>query len=139
MAAPDYQADLLDTINVVGAILEKVGAAEAEKEAQAQRINVLVPQAVEALLANERIEPAQKEAAANALRDPSRVLEILIKTAYHRNHSEQIKVGQPVAPQVKRASVPSTQSAYVGDRRPRLKESDLVLMSRLGIEPPTEE
>ena len=139
MAAADYQGEVLDLINVYGAVLEKAAAAEAQKQAQDAQLAVLIPQAVDALLANERIEPTQKEAAAQAFQDPVRVLQVLIKTAYHKNHKEQASIGQPVAPQVKKASANSTQSSYVGDRRPRIKESDLVLMNRLGIEPPADE
>lgn len=134
------QTDLLNTFAAYGAMIEKTSAMLEEKKAQDNKIAALVPQAVESLLANERIEPGQKEAAALALQDPVRALEILIKVAYHRNQTEKAKIGSPVAPRQKTASASnSLTSSYVGDRRPgKLKESDLAMMSRLNITPQAE-
>ena len=82
---PTTQEKMLDYIMVTDTIMQKTAAMVTEKEAQDKKITKLIPAAVQALLDNERIEPHQKEAAAKALKDPSKVLEILIKTAAHRN------------------------------------------------------
>lgn len=134
MSSPALQEKVLDFINCSGAVMEKAAQMQTEKDAQDAAIAELIPQAVQALLENERIEPHQKEAAERILRDPVQAMKVLIKTAYHRNDAERASLGKPVTPagQQKRAS--STTSSYVGAKVPEGdKESTRALKAKLGL------
>jgi hypothetical protein len=136
MSSPALQEKVLDFINCSGAVMEKAAQMQSEKDARDTAIAELIPQAVQALLENERIEPHQKEAAERILRDPVQALKVLIKTAHHRNDAERATLGKPVAPagQQKRASVNSTNGAYVGAKVPEGdKESTRALKAKLGL------
>jgi hypothetical protein len=129
-----HQEKVLDFVEVTGAIMEKSAALVAQKEAQDKQCAKLIPLAVEALLKNERIEPHEKEAAEKVLRDPVKVLEILIKTAAHRNDAERAKIGQPVEGQTKKANYNSLSDGYVGRRsRPAESEADKAFKRGLGL------
>lgn len=130
-----YQEKVLEFVELTGAIMEKSATMLTHKEAQDKQCTKLIPLAVQALLENERIEPHEKEAAAQVLRDPTKVLEILIKTAAHRNDNERAKIGQPVDGQTKKASsYNSLNDAYVGRRsRPGESEADKAFRRGLGL------
>lgn len=131
MSNPILQQELLDYVQANGVLMEKAAEVHAQREAEKGACAALIPQAVQALLDNERIEPHQKEAAAQYLSDPVKVLEILIKTAGHRNQAEQQTVGKPVAPQ---GQVKKAGANNMG-RRPA-GESDAAtqaMKTRLGI------
>lgn len=129
------QEKVLDLIEVTGAVMEKSAAMIAQKEAQDRQCEKLIPIAAQALLDNERIEPNEKSAAEKVLKDPAKVLEILIKTAAHRNVAERAKLGQPVeGKQTKQASYNSLQDGYVGRRsRPAESEADKAFKRGLGL------
>lgn len=129
------QEKVLDLIEVTGALMEKSAALLAQKEAQDQAVAKLIPVAVETLLKNERIEPHEKDAAALVLKDPAKVLEVLIKTAAHRNDAERASLGTPTeSQQTKKASYNSQNDGYVGRRsRPAESESDKALKRGLGL------
>lgn len=129
------QEKVLDFIEATGAIMEKSAALLAVKEAQDSQCAKLIPQVVEALLKNERIEPHEKDAAALVLTDPVKVLEILKKTAGHRNDAERANIGTPTDNrQTKQASYNSTTDSYAGRRsRPGESESDKALKRGLGL------
>jgi hypothetical protein len=132
--ALSQQEKVLDYIEVTGAILEKSAAMVAAKEANDKRCASLIPLAADALLKNERIEPHEKEAAEKLMRDPAKVLEILIKTAAHRNDSERAKLGQPSEGQTKKANYNSLNDGYVGRRsRPAESEADKAFKRGLGL------
>jgi hypothetical protein len=136
MSSPALQEKVLDFISCSGAVLEKAAQLQSEKEAQDTALAELIPQAIQALLENERIEPHQKEAAERVLRNPVEAMKVLIKTAYHRNDAERAALGKPVTPagQQKRASVSSTNSPYVGAKVPESdKESTRALKAKLGL------
>lgn len=130
---------VVDYIGYSSAALEKAAAQLQEQEAQQQKIASLIPAAVDALVAGERITEDQRTKAAEALRDPVKVLEILTKTALHRNTAERA-LGQPVPGQTKTASAQynSLQDPHVGARTTKVKQSSVALFSRLGLAPPTE-
>jgi hypothetical protein len=136
--ASTYTEKVLDFVQVTGAIMEKTAALVATKEAQDKKVAALIPQAVKALLDNERIEPHQKEAAEKVLRDPAKALEILIKTAAHRNDAERARLGQPVPANGRQKTAGSNYSSlsdgYVGRRSsPGEKESDRAFKAGLGV------
>lgn len=136
MANLSFPEQALDLVEITGAMIEKSAALVNEKEAQEQKCAKLIPAAAQALLDNGRIEPTEKEAAVEVLKDPAKVLEILIKTAQHRNDAERSRIGQPVDGQTKKASANynSLTDGYVGRRhRPGESESDKALKRGLGI------
>lgn len=125
---------VLDYIEVTGALTEKMAEFVTKKEAQENSVNKLIPLAVNALLENERIEAHEKEAAAQILRDPVKVLEILIKTARHRNDAERAQLGKPTAGLNKKASYDSLSDNYVGRKtRPDEAESSKAYKRALGF------
>jgi hypothetical protein len=133
MSTLTHPEKILDYIELTGAVLEKSAAMLTEKEAQDKKIATLIPQAVNALLENERILPTEKEAATKILCDPVKVLEILIKTAAHKNSSEQAKLGEPSG-QTKKASYNSLNDSYVGRKsQPGESESYKALKRGLGL------
>ena len=71
--------------------------------------------------------------------DPVKALEILTKTALHRNADERA-LGQPVGGQTKAASAQynSLQDPHVGARSTRVKQSSVALFTKLGLAPPAE-
>lgn len=125
---------VLDFIEVAGVVMDKASALLTQKTAQEKQCAELIPAAVEALIKNERIEPHEKAAAESVLRDPVKVLQILIKTAEHRNDGERARLGQPSDGLQKKASYNSLNDAYVGRRvRPGESESDRAFKRGLGL------
>lgn len=99
MSNAALQGELLDLIQVQGALMEKLAEMHAEREATKIACAALIPGAARALVENARIEPHQEKQAAEVLANPAKVLEILTKTAAHRVEAEVPAVGRPVAPQ----------------------------------------
>lgn len=131
---------IVDYIGFSDAAMSKAASVLENQRAQAEKLAQLVPAAVEACVENERIEPHQKEALAAALRDPVRAVELVIKLAGHRNAAEISRIGTPVGATKSANYDPATSltSGYVGARDGRLKQSDINLFTRLGLNPPTE-
>lgn len=133
---PDHgslPARVVELITLSDAALTKAASALAmQKEASvktaatAARIEALIPKVVETMLAHNRINPDQGVKLAAALRDPVATLELLCKTASHRNISEQAILGQ--------ASGAVKTAAANGST---IKESDRVLFAALGLPVPT--
>lgn len=132
-----HSEKVVDLIQVTGVIMEKTAKLLADREEQEKKVSVLVPQAVQALLDNDRIEPHQKEAAEKVLQDPVKTLEVLIKTAAHRNGAEQARLGQAVPANGHSklgSNYDSTRDNYVGRRtHPGEPESSKVLKRGLGL------
>jgi hypothetical protein len=132
---------VIDMIGFSSAALTKAASSMAAKEAQDAKVAALIPAAVEALIQNERIAPHQKEAAAEALRDPVRALELITKLAGHRNTAER-QLGTPVPQdgQQKQAGYDparSLTSSHVGARSSgHIKQSDVALWRGLGLTVP---
>lgn len=108
----------------------------------------LIPEAVEAMVQHERIEPNQREKLAALLRDPAEVLKLLVKVAAHRNRTEIATLGQGVGAdgQTKTAGARpahdpsrSLTSPNVGQRTTMVKQSSVNLFKRLGLGNPTSE
>lgn len=131
---------IVDYIGFSDAAMTKAAAVESALSEQNEKIAQLVPEAVKACVENERIEPHQKEALAAALRDPVRTMELVIKLASHRNAAEVSRIGTPVNQSKTAGYDPSRSltSAYVGARDNRLKQSDINLFTKLGLNPPSE-
>lgn len=135
---PEKVAHLIGYSN---AALEKADAALAAHEASLAKVAELIPTAVKALVDNERIQPGEEKLAAELLKDPVKVMQLLTKVAAHRNAGEHT-LGQPVdaAGQAKQAGhtpASSLTNAHVGARTSELRESDVRLFTKLGLAPPT--
>ena len=116
------------------AAMEKMAAeqkAHAEKQAE---VAALIPDAVQALIANDRIRGDQEKIAAERLADPAEALRLLIKVAAHRNEAEgNARLGQGVSPTEKTAAA---QNPYVGRKTSDVRASDRALYSGLGLAVP---
>ncbi len=126
-------------ITVSDAAMQKAAAIEKTAAAKQAQVNKMIPQVVDALVANERITPAQREKVAAMLADPVKALDLLIKTAAHKNAAEMAHLGSPV----KQASANNTgynslTTPHVGARTTREKASSAALFRGLGIPVPTE-
>ena len=129
---------IVDYIGYSDAAMTKAAAVLKEKEEHAEKLASLIPEAVKACVENERIEPHQKEALADALANPVRAMELVIKLAAHRNAAEMSRLGTPVS--TKSAGYDpsnSLTSGYVGARDGKLRASDIKLFQGLGLNPPT--
>lgn len=137
---------VVEYIGYSSAALEKAAAQMEQQEKQRQKVAALIPTVVDALVSGERIDENQREKAAEQLRDPVKVLEILSKVAVHRNASERA-LGEPVGNngQTKTAGANgngqynSLESPLCGVRTTKVKQSSLNLFARLGLNAPEEE
>jgi hypothetical protein len=130
---------VIDYIGYSDAALTKAASVIKTQEEQTEKLAALIPAAVAACVENERIEAHQKEALENALRDPVRAMELVVKLAGHRNAVEMSRLGTPVGQQKVASYDPanSLTSGYVGARDGRLRASDIKLFTGLGLNPPT--
>jgi len=125
---------VLDLIQCTATALDTAERELSEKRAADAKVSQLIPAALDALIANERIDPADREKAAEALMNPVRALEILIKTADVNNTIRPRTMGVPVAE--KKASAGATNSLtdpWVGRRTSAKRESDLAYERGLGL------
>lgn len=127
------QEKVLDYIQVTGAALEKAEKQAETKQAAEQTVKEMIPGVIETLLRNGRIEPNEKTAAAELLKDPIMVMKLLSKTAEHRNAEEAAQLGTQTTKQASAHVMGSLNSPYVGVRTSGEKESDRVLFERLGL------
>lgn len=131
---PNLNEQLLDYVQCSATALEVAEKELVEKRAADQKVAALIPAAIQALVANERIDPVDAEKAAAALKDPARVLEILIKTADVNNTIRPRTLGTAVSEKkAGAAGVSSLDSPYVGRRTSEVRESDKVFLAGLGI------
>lgn len=123
---------VIDLIGYSQAALTKAHQRIQALEKQAAAAASKIPQVVEALVENERIDPTQREKAAQQLRDPARALEILMAVARHRNAAELSHLGKPAE------KVAEHRSPIVGQRRYGPSEADIRYFERLGLQLSTE-
>jgi hypothetical protein len=135
---------VVDLCGVTSAALEKASSLFDWQEKQAAAIAELAPKVAAVLVENQRIYPNQEKEAAEQLKDPVQCLEILMKVAGHRNDEELAKLGQGVDGNgnTKTASANGAANSLtnpnVGARTTMVKQSDINLFTRLGLNPPTE-
>ncbi len=125
-------SNLLDVVDYIECSAAALDAAEKQiKQAEASQLKAaeLIPSVIEALVAHERIDPADREKCAAMLKDPVKVLEILEKTADTNRTIRPRQFGHAV--QEKKASASS--SPYVGARTSQARASDLRFDEVLGI------
>lgn len=141
---PSLPERVVEYVGYADAALEKASRYINAEEARRQKMASLIPAAVDALVAGERIREDQRKQAAEMLRDPVQLMELLIKVAAHRNGSEQ-PLGTPVGADgqpVKQSSAPvrkynSLTDPNPGARTTQVKESSIRLFQKLGLNAPT--
>jgi DnaJ-domain-containing protein 1 len=88
---------VLEFVDMSAAMAEKAASALSRQEQMVKQAAELIPTAVDELLKAKLIEPEEKQAALDALKDPVRVLQVLIKTARSKQDSNAITLGEPAA------------------------------------------
>jgi len=142
---------VIEHITVSNTALEKAANDVQRQSAKQAAVDKLIPSVVEVMVQHERIQPNQREKLAEALKDPVKTLELMIKVAGHRNSDELAKLGQGVTTtpdgQVKTAAANgpghydparSLTDPNVGARSTRVKQSSVNLFKGLGLSPPEE-
>ena len=120
--------DVVDYVECSAAALDAADRLVKQAEAAQKKASELIPAVVDALIAHERIDPADREKCAAMLKDPVKVLEILEKTADTNRTIRPRQLGHAV--QEKKASA---QSPWVGLRSSQARASDLRFDEVLGI------
>ena len=148
LAAPQgvtLSEKVVEQIRISDAAMQKLAAIEEEQKQKQAAVDALIPDVVETMVKHERITPSQKEKLAAALKDPVRTLELLIKTAGHRNNAEAGRLGQGVNEDgtVKTAAAQhdpasSLTNPYVGGRTTKVAQSSVNLFAKLGLASPSE-
>lgn len=117
----DLRKMLLDHIESSHKALATADKALRKQAEVEKQVESLIPKVVEALVAHERIAPAQRQKAAALLRNPVQALRILLKTADINNVLRSGRLGSPV----KTASAGvSTPPSYIGYRFNKESEAD---------------
>ena len=105
---------VLEFVDMSAAMAEKAASVLSRQEQLEKQAADLIPTAVDELLKAKLIEPEEKQAALDALRDPVRTLQILIKTARTKADDNAFTLGQPLGGSTKQAS--AGPSPFVGRR-----------------------
>jgi hypothetical protein len=134
---------IVDMIGFSNSAMEQADAFQKQAAAETAKAVALVPSTLDLLIQHERIYPEERAKAAEMLKTHAGTIELLTKVAAHRNKDEAGSLGTPVNPNghTKTAgaqSYDSLNSAVVGGRNTRVKQSDIVLHQRLGLPLPTE-
>jgi len=87
---------VLQYMRVTNEILKRAQVAQQEKTATANAIAELAPVAVDALIANERLLPHQRDEVIKAASQPPQALALLRDLAPHRTDRELEKIGHEV-------------------------------------------
>lgn len=129
-AARGTQEKVLDLIDMSATLVEKAGEVLSRQEQTEKQAADLIPTAVEELLKARLIEPEEKQAAHDALRDPVRALQILIKSARAKSADNAITLGRPEGTE-KRASRFNTHVGARRGERDGESEADRVFRERI--------
>jgi hypothetical protein len=138
---------VIDYIGFSDAAMEKAAEFHRQVATKQAEVEKLIPAAVDALVAHERITPAEREKAAAMLKDPAQALTLLTKMAGHRSAQELGTLGSPTGGSGQKTAgangksynpADSLTNPNVGARTTRIKQSDVALFRGLGIDPPTE-
>jgi hypothetical protein len=86
---------VLEFVDMSAAMAEKAAGVLSKQEQMEKQAADLIPTAVDELLKAKLIEPEEKQAALDALKDPVRTLQILIKTARAKHDDNSFTLGRP--------------------------------------------
>lgn len=126
--------DVVDYVEASTTALAQAATEQEKQAAQKQACADIIPDVVEALATNGRIEPHEKEAAAVALADPVQALQLLAKTAAHKNTAEAASLGAPQGAEKVAGYADAASSPYVGGRRTGPTLADAKLFNGLGLD-----
>jgi hypothetical protein len=114
---------VLEFVDMSAAMAEKAASVLSKQEQLEKQAAELIPTAVDELLKAKLIEPEEKQAAMEALRDPVRTLQVLIKTARAKQDDNSITLGRPASNgSEKRAS--TGNGPYAGRRHGETEEPE---------------
>jgi hypothetical protein len=105
---------VLEFVDMSAAMAEKAASVLSKQEAMEKQAADLIPTAVDELLKAKLIEPEEKQAALEALKDPVRTLQILIKTSRAKRDDNSFALGAPANGVEKKAN--AGLSPYAGRR-----------------------
>lgn len=120
---------VLDYIKRSGALIAEAEKKAAEQTKKEAAVSALIPTVVDALISHRRIPEQLREKAAESLKDHSKALEILANVVAEKTDEEVNHIGKG---QNKTASA-RKESPYVGAVTVEERESDIVLLQRMGI------
>ena len=133
---------VIQHVTLTDKALSKAAAFEKAAAARDQKVAALIPKVVDTMVQFERISPNEREKLASLLKDPVKVLELMIKVAGHRNVDELSRLGAPAGQgQTKQANANPANSLtnpFVGARTTTVKQSSVSLFKGLGLPAPTE-
>ena len=115
---------VLDFVDMSAAMAEKAASVLSRQEAMEKQAAELIPTAVDELLKAKLIEPEEKQAAMDALKDPVRTLQILIKTARAKQDDNSFTLGQPAANGHAEKRANAGPSPYAGRRHGENEEPE---------------
>lgn len=125
---------IVEMVTQTNHVVKTAAAVVTEAEKTAEAVKARIPACVKALVDNERIDAADAEKFAAALRDPVKAIELLCKVAGHRNTGEAQRLGTPVDGN---GAQQKTASEHNPSRRgDSLRESDRRLFTGLGLAVP---
>lgn len=125
----DTQKKIVEYIKLSAPMLEQHLKSAADKEAQDSKVKQLIPQVVDALVQNGRLQDKDREKAAAALQDPVRALEIMINVSQHRA-PEESGLGKP---STKQASAADADLYYGGVKSGKERPSDQRWFENIGV------
>lgn len=120
----------VDYVQCVEAALAAADKQLNEKQASDAKVNDLIPKAVDALIQFERVDPADREKAAEALTNHAKALEILIKAADVNRTVRPKAIGKT---EKAAGAYDSMNDPYVGRRTTSERESDRRFRQHLGL------
>ncbi len=121
--ATDFRTTVLEHIKCSHAALDAANVEFTKLAEQRKAADALIPDVVEALVKNERIEPSQREKAAEMLKDPVKVLQVLQKAADANNTTKPKALGAPAPGAEKTAG--AGRPRYTGERTSEKTAADV--------------
>ncbi len=127
----------LQLVELSNAAMEKAAAFEATVQQKQAAANAKIASVCDALIANERVRPDQREKLAEALHDHAATLDLLQGLAAHRTPAEAASLGQGrTGTGTKVASNQSSDRPFSGTLAK--KQASAALFSKLGLPVPAD-
>lgn len=126
----DFRQQVLEHIKCSHAALDAANTELTKVAEQQKQAEELIPQVVDALIKHERIEPGQREKAAELLKDPVNALKVLLKTADTTQSVKPPAIGAP-DPTKTAGVVPQGRPRYTGERSSEKTAADIAFEQAL--------
>lgn len=131
MTTPTLAQQVVESIRISGEALEKAAAEETRFERQREKVAGLIPSVVDALVTHGRIRDTERAVVQEKLASHEDTLALLRGLAGHKNEVELERLG------TSRDKSAAAGPAYAAEKTAKLKESDRVLWSALGLAVPS--